>query len=93
MTVVTLRLDFRLHPCPSPRDARRQIQAIMDKLHRHFNVSVAGAEGEGRPDLAVLLVAAAAKNRKEARETLERVADALAAHPRVEVLGHDITEV
>jgi hypothetical protein len=56
-------------------------------------VSVAGAEGEGRPDLAVLLVAAAAKNRKEARETLERVADALAAHPRVEVLGHDITEV
>lgn len=93
MTVVTLRIDLRFHPPPTPRDARRQVQAIMDKLHRHFNVSVAGAEGEGRPDEAVLLVAAAGRTRKEARGTLERVADAVAAHPRAEVVGHAITEV
>jgi uncharacterized protein YlxP (DUF503 family) len=65
----------------------------MDKLHRHFNVSVAGAEAADGPDRAVLLVAAAGKTRKDARLTLERVADAVAAHPRAEVLGHDFTEV
>jgi uncharacterized protein YlxP (DUF503 family) len=93
MTVVTLRIDLRLNPCQSARDARRQVQAIMDKLHRHFNVSVAGSGGEGGPDRVVLLVAAAGKTRREARDTLARVADAVAAHPRAEVLGHDVNEV
>lgn len=93
MTVVTLRLDLRFSPCSSARDARRQVQAIMDKLHKHFNVSVASHEGEGGHDRALLLVAAAGRNRKEARETLVRVADALASHPKAEILGQDVTEV
>lgn len=65
----------------------------MDKLHRHFNVSVAADDGEGGPDAAVLVVAALGKSRRDARETLDRVADAVSAHPRAEVLGHAITEV
>lgn len=93
MTVVTLRLDLRLARCSTSREARRQLEGIMEKLHRHFNVSVAGSEVEGGSDLAVLLVAAAGRTRKDARATLERVADALSAHPRAEVLGHAITEV
>ena len=67
MTVVTLRLDLRFHPTPSPREARRQVAAILEKLHRNFNVTVAAAAGDG-PDSAVLLVAAAAATRKAARE-------------------------
>jgi uncharacterized protein YlxP (DUF503 family) len=93
MTVVTLRLDLRFHPCPTAREAKRQVTAIVEKLHRSFNVSVAAAEGDDGHDTARVLVAAAAKTRKEARETLARIADALAAHPRAEILGHDITEV
>lgn len=93
MTVVTLRLELRLARCSTARQARRQLEGIMEKLQRHFNVSVAGSEADGGPDLAVLLVAAAGRTRKDARSTLERVADALAAHPRAEVLGHAITEV
>jgi uncharacterized protein len=93
MTVVTLRLDLRVIPYHSPRDTRRQLQAIMDKLHRYFNVSVAGADGDASPDAAVLVVAAVGRTRRDARETLERVADAVAAHPRAEVLRHAITEV
>ena len=93
MTVVTLRVDLRIVPCHSPRDKRRQLQAIMDKLHRHFNVSVAGSDGEGGPDAVILVVAAVGRTRRDARETLERVADAVAAHPRAEVLRHAITEV
>lgn len=94
MTVVTLRIDLRIRPFLSSRDNRRQLQAIMDKLHRHFNVSVAGADGDGgTPDVVVLVAAAVGRTRRDARETLERVADAVAAHPRAEVLGHAITEV
>jgi uncharacterized protein YlxP (DUF503 family) len=69
------------------------MQAIMDKLHRHFNVSVADAERGGSRDQAVLLVAAVGRDRHDTLEILERVADAIAVHPRTEVLGHAITEV
>ena len=93
MTVATLRLDLRLGPGLDPREARRQMQAIMDKLHRHFNVSVAADETTARRDSAVLIAAAASRTRRDARETLERVAEAVAAHPRVEVVGLAITEV
>lgn len=89
MTVSTLRIDLRV----AHRDKRRQLQAIMDKLHRSFNVSVAAADGELGPDSAVLVAAAVGKTRRDARETLERVADAVAAHPRAEVLASEITEV
>jgi uncharacterized protein YlxP (DUF503 family) len=92
MTVATLRLDLRFHPRPTPREAKRQVAAIIEKLHRSFNVSVAAAEGGEGPDTARVLVAAAAKTRKEARETLDRVADAMIAHPRAEVVGHDFSE-
>jgi uncharacterized protein YlxP (DUF503 family) len=93
MTVVTLRLDLRLARCASARVAKTQLEGIMDKLHSHFNVSVAGAPVEGELDQAVLLVAAAGRTRKDARATLERVADALSAHPKAEVLGLAINEV
>ena len=93
MTVVTLRLDLRISPYYSARDNRRQLQAIMDKLHRHFNVSVAGSDGDGGPDSVVLVAATVARTRRDAREILERVAEAVAAHPRAEILGHAITEV
>ena len=93
MTVVTLRLDLRVNHCQSSRDLRRQVGAIMDKLHKHFNVSVADAEPDGRVDHAVLVVAAVGRTRREARQTVERVADAVAAHPHAEVLAHAISEV
>ena len=54
---------------------------------------MAATDGEGGPDAAVLVAAAVGRTRRDARETLERVADAVAAHPRAEVLGHAITEV
>ena len=66
----------------------------MDKLRGHFNVSVASHTDPALGyDRAVLLVAAAGRTRKDALATLERVADALAAHPRAEVLARAVTEV
>lgn len=93
MTVSTLRLELRVAHCHTPGEARRQMRTIMAKLHRSFNVSVAAADRSGDPGAVMLLVAAVGPTRRQARETLERVADAVAAHPRAEVLGNAITEV
>ncbi len=93
MTVAVLRLELLVGDCHTPRGKRRRMRAIMDKLHRHFNVSVAEADLDGDPARAVLVVAAASRSRREAREVLARVADAVAAHPRAELVGHEITEV
>jgi uncharacterized protein len=93
MTVATLRLDLQFRHCLTQKETRRQIQAIMDKLHKHFNVSVADADLGGDAGAACLLVAVVARTRRDARERLERVADVVAAHPRAEVLSFAVTEL
>ena len=93
MTVATLRLILLVADCHSTREKRRLMRAILEKLHRHFNVSVAEGDHDASPTNAELTVAVAARTRREARETLAHVADAVAAHPRVELLSHAILEV
>ncbi|MFO0909959.1 MAG: DUF503 family protein [Isosphaeraceae bacterium] len=93
MTVATLRLDLRVDHSPSARDTRKLIQAISERLHKAFNVAVADSESPAGYDRAVLVVATVGRSRREARETLEHVADALAAHPRAVVLDQEFTEV
>lgn len=65
----------------------------MDKLHRYFNVSVAAEDHEDDPSRSTLAVVAVARTRREVRALLDRVADAVAAYPRAEVLSHDFSEV
>ena len=93
MIVATLRLKLLLADCHTTREKRRLMRAIMEKLHRHFNVSVAEGDHDANPGLSELAVVVVARTRREARETLARVADAVAAHPRVELLSHAILEV
>ncbi len=93
MTVATLRLDLLVTDCRTPREKRRLMRAIMEKLHRHFNVSVAEGDHDSDPSQSDLTVVVVARTRREARETLARVADAIAAHPRAELLSHAILEV
>ncbi len=93
MTVATLRLDLLVTDCRTPREKRRLMRAIMEKLHRHFNVSVAEGDHDANPSESDLTVVVVARTRREARETLARVADAVAAHPRAELLSHAILEV
>jgi uncharacterized protein YlxP (DUF503 family) len=81
MHVSSLRLELRVEECTSVRQKRRLLAAISGKLRRHFNISVAEIGLEDRPAEAVLGVVSVAKNRREARVVLTRVADALAAHP------------
>ena len=71
------------------RTKRRTVRAIVAKIHRHFNVAIAEVQGESHPSQSTLGVAALAGSRREVREVLDRVAGALAAHPRAEVLQVD----
>jgi uncharacterized protein YlxP (DUF503 family) len=91
MYLAMLRLEVRIDEAPRAR--RRTVQAMLDKLHGRFNVSVAETDRPGHPADRVLGVAALGATRKEVREVLDRVADAISAHPRAEVLTIELTEL
>ena len=93
MTVATLRLDLRFRQTFTSKETRRQMKVIMDKLRKHFNVSVAEADLGSDPASAILVVTTVSRLRRDGLETLERVAEAVLAHPRAEILAHAITEV
>ena len=93
MTVATLRLELRVGNCSNLREKRRRMRAIVSKLHRNFNVSVAEADRDDDPSHALIVVATVGRTRRDAREMLERVADAVAAYPRADLLSQVITEI
>ena len=93
MRVATLRLELLIIECQTLREKRRRMQAIISKLRRHFNVSVAEVDRHDWPTEAVLAVAVVGNSRFEVREILKRVADAVGVHPRAELLHHAIYEV
>ena len=93
MNVAILRLEVLFVDCNTLREKRRRMQAITDKLRRHFNVSVAEADRHDRPSESVLVAAAVGATRREARDMLQRVADAMGAHPSARVLRHALSEV
>ncbi|WZO96741.1 DUF503 domain-containing protein [Isosphaeraceae bacterium EP7] len=92
MNVITLRLVLLATDCRSAREKRKRIRAILDRLHQSFNVSVAEVDRLDHPQESVIGVVVVAATRREARETLARVTDAVAAHPRAEILDQDTFE-
>ncbi len=74
-------LKLRLGACRSARQRRKAVAAMMEKLRRHFNVAAADLAEEAPPDRAVLAFVAAGRHRREAREVLERLVEAVSAHP------------
>ncbi len=91
MFLAVLRLEVLI--VGSPRAKRRTVQEMLDKLHDRFNVSVAEVDRSNHPTESVLGIAAVAATRKEVREILDRVADAIAVHPRAEILKVELNEV
>ena len=85
MYVAILRIELRVGD--GTRAKQRTVRSIVDKLHRHFNVSVAEVDRSNHSSESVLGFVGVAGSRREVRETLDRVADAVAVHPRIEVLS------
>lgn len=90
MHTATLRVEVEIGS--GWRTKRRTVRAILVKIRQHFNVSAAEIDGESHPSQSTLGVAAVARTRREVRETLDRVAGALEAHPRAEVIQVDRTD-
>ncbi len=90
MHLAILRLEVRIGD--GLRVKRRTVRAIVARIHGHFNVSVAEVARSDHPSETVIGVAAVAATRREVREVLDRVLDAVAAHPRVEVIASELKE-
>ncbi len=88
MPAISLVLEVRLDGCASAKSRRTQAERILGKLRKHFNIAVADltVNRDGIGNVAALGFAAVGRTRREAREILDRVADAVAAHPRAEIL-------
>ncbi len=88
MPIVSLVVEF--HPAEShPLNARqKKIRAdeILTKLRTHFNVTVADLSRVGAGDPIALGFASVGRTRREARDVLDRVADAVSSHPRVQLV-------
>jgi uncharacterized protein YlxP (DUF503 family) len=93
MKVATLRMDLLIIECRTLREKRRRMQAIIKKLRRHFNVSVAEVDLHDWPTEAVLGAAAVGNSRREVREVLTHVADAVSVYPRAELVRHALFEI
>ncbi len=80
-------------PALGPSDAPCRHDAS-DKIHGHFNVSVAEVDRSNHAsrERVIAVAAISATSRKEVREVLDRVADAVSAHPRAEVVSAELTE-
>jgi uncharacterized protein YlxP (DUF503 family) len=89
MTLAPLRLELLFKGGRTPRDTRRQVRGITDRLRRVVDVSVAGENRDRDP---ALVVAAVARSRSEECEPRLQVADAVAANPRAELVGGEIDE-
>ncbi len=92
MKMMALRVELQLDTSSS-RERRRRVQSVLEKLHEHLNVAVLDLEEGDHPQKAAVGVVTVASSRREAREILERVIDALCAHPRLTVVSQTIHEV
>jgi uncharacterized protein YlxP (DUF503 family) len=93
MHIAALRMDLRVDDCRNLRQKRRLLGGMIGKLRRHFNVSAAEVDRFDRPTETVLAVVTVAHGRREAREALHRIADAVGAHPHAELANWAIYDV
>jgi uncharacterized protein YlxP (DUF503 family) len=93
MHVAALRLVLRTASCPSVRRRHRLMTAIIDKLRRHFNISAIEDERLTTATEAALLITTVARTRREAHETLQRVANAVSVHPLADLLVREIHDL
>ena len=85
MLLASVRITVRI--APGFRSKKKTTRAIVEKIHRHFNVSVLELGNPDHPAESVIGVAALGLGRREIRSVLDRVVDAVASHPRAEVVA------
>jgi hypothetical protein len=90
MLIGTLRVRLLLRQARSLKDKRQVVSSIKDKLHNHFNVSVAEVESQDDRQLAVLGLAMVSNETQHLRKALSQVVEALRSHPVAELIDYEL---
>ncbi len=90
MLTGTLRVRLLIREARTLKDKRQVVSSIKDKLHNHFNVSVAEVEALDHRQLAVLGVAMVSNETQHLRKALGRIVEVLRSHPVAELIDFEL---
>jgi uncharacterized protein YlxP (DUF503 family) len=90
MLIGTLRLRMAIRSARSLKDKRQVVSSIKDKLHNHFNVSVAEVDEQDHRQLAVLGVAMVSNETQHLRTALSQIVEAVRSHPVAELVDYEL---
>jgi uncharacterized protein len=90
MIVGTLQVRLLLREARTLKDKRQVIKSIKDRIHNHFNVSVAEVDELDNRQLAVLGMAMVSNEAHHLKQALGQIVEALKSHPIAELVSHEI---
>jgi len=90
MIVGTLQVRLLLREARTLKDKRQVIKSIKDRLHNHFNVSVAEVGELENRQLAVLGMAMVSNEAHPLKQALGHIVEALRSHPVAELIAHEM---
>ena len=82
--------ELRFPGSGSLKDKRQVIKSIKDRLHNHFNVSVAEVEELDSCQLAVVGIAMVSNDAHHLKKALGQIVEALRTHPVAELIAHEM---
>jgi uncharacterized protein len=87
--VGSLRVRLLVRQARTLKDKRRVTRSIQDRLRNAYNVSVAEVEAQDNCQLLVLGIAMVGTDGRQVTGSLDRIIDALRAHPQAELLDYE----
>jgi uncharacterized protein len=90
MIVGTLQVRLLLREARTLKDKRQIVKSIKDRLHNHFNVSIAEVDELDNRQLAVLGLAMVSNEAHHLKVALGQIVEALRSHPVAELINHQM---
>ena len=88
MIIGLLEIELKIPESRSLKDKRRRIKSIKDKVHHHFNVSVAEIGNHDLLNATVLAVAKVGRDKRSVNASLSRLMDMIERNRQVELLDY-----
>jgi hypothetical protein len=90
MIVGSMRVRLLVRESRSLKDKRQVVRSIKDRLHNHFNVSVAEIEAQDHRQLVILGIAMVSNEAKHVKSAFDEIVRALRGHPVAEFIDHEV---
>jgi uncharacterized protein YlxP (DUF503 family) len=90
MIVGSMRVRLLVRESRSLKDKRQVVRSIKDRLHNHFNVSVAEIEAQDHRQLVVLGIAMVSNEAKHVKSAFDEIVRTLRGHPIAEFIDHEV---